>query len=220
MVTRKAIWFGFCAFLLLAWCPVHGQKIDDELNRSERPTRKESRLQVGIGGNFRIDNPDKQSYVPSVAARMYYFFHPIVAVRTGLEYNALTRLGNEFHYHTLALSIGLRINAREKYLIPFLEGGLWLPLHWGTSRGTGYTDFQPGLRFAAGLSIGISRKVALDFCVAQIFNHIETPRTSFAPPPGASTYPPLTAGDSHRAFLEPEEIYNPATAEFVVRIGW
>ncbi|MEW5795469.1 MAG: hypothetical protein AB1772_03825 [Candidatus Zixiibacteriota bacterium] len=186
----------------------------DEFGTSGRGSRREPPLQIGIGIDFRVDDLDRYTYVPSVAGRVYYFFHPIVALRAGVAHNSVTRLGKSASFHTVAFDLGLHINARVRVVIPYLETGFWLPIHWGTNTGREFSGFRPGLRFAVGISVGVTTDVALDFSLAQVLNHISVPRDHVVllpPSPHEFIVGPYSP--------EPEGEYNPAIAEFVVRIG-
>jgi hypothetical protein len=197
--------------------PVIAEDGNSEFGELGRAIRLEPKLQAGFGFDFRIDDLDNYSYVPSVTGRFYYFFHPVVALRAGLTFNSLTRLNYGASYHTLATDVGLRFNARETRLIPFLETGFTFPLYWGIDRGFEYTDFQPGVRFAVGLSIGVTSDMAFDFAVSQILNQM--PRSEIYPmsPVGPDAACPL--GLYCRPQGNPRGAYNSTQVEFAVRMG-
>lgn len=187
---------------------------DDGFVDGFRPVRSEPRLQAGFGFDFRIDDLDRYRYVPSVSGRFYYFFHQLVAMRAGLTFNSLTKLNGGTSYHTLALDFGLRVNLEETGISPFMESGFWLPVYWGVDRGWEYTDFQPGLRFALGLSVAASDRIAFDFSLGQVLNHIS----------GREMLPLMPPVDPYRPFIwpyrkHPTGAYNATRLEFVVRIG-
>lgn len=191
---------------------------DSEFGELGRAIRLEPKLQAGFGFDFRIDDLNKYSYVPSVTGRFYYFFHPVVALRAGVAFNSLTKLNNRASYHTLAADVGLRFNAREPHLIPFLETGFTFPVYWGIDQGFEYTDFQPGLRFAAGLSIGVNSDMAFDFAISQVLNQMpETEVYPMSSSIGATA--PCPIGMYCRPWRNPRGAYNSTRLEFTVRMG-
>lgn len=189
----------------------------DDFADEYRPVRQEPRLQVAFGFGFRVDDLNQYRYVPSVSGRLYFFFHRMVALRTGLVYNSLTKLNSSTSYRTLALDVGLRVNARETTVIPFIETGLWLPIYWGTQYGRDYTDYQPGLRFAIGLSFAANETMAFDLIVSQVLNHVFQYRDMVmsSPPFGNA---PCRIGENCFPRDNPTGAYNATRFEFVVRI--
>jgi len=212
--------FRIIAFLgLVAFgTAVRAGEHNNEFGEIGRAVRLEPRLQAGFGFDFRIDDLNKYSYVPSVTGRFYYFFHPIVALRAGVAFNSFTKLNYGASYHTLTTDVGIRFNARETHLIPFLETGFTFPVYWGIDQGFEYTDLQPGMRFAAGLSIGVTSDMAFDFAISQILNQMPQSEVYYVSAP-VDPDVDCPVGMYCHPWRNPRGAYNSTQIEFAVRMG-
>ena len=212
-MKQRMTWQLSLLLLTMMGATVCGGQLDNFAGDVQR-VRTEPVYQAGMLVGFRLDDLDKYTYVPSVGGNFYYFFHPMVAIRTGFAYNSLTRLTPGTSYHTFVGEVGLRVNTSRTPVVPFLEAGLSFPYVWGVNRGYEYVDFQPGVKISAGLSWRASKAIAFDLSVNQIINHWrsrDVVLTEPAPcPPGVECSP---------LRQEPDGAYNPTLLELVARFG-
>ena len=214
-MKKHVMWQLPVLLLTVMGATVFGDQLDDFAQDVQR-ARTEPVYQAGVIVGFRLDDLDKYTYVPTVGVNFYYFFDMLVALRAGFAYNSLTRLGPGTSYHTVVSDIGLRANASNAPVVPFLEFGFSFPYYWGVDRGYEYVDFQPGLKICAGLTWRVSKTIAFDLSAYQIINHwpdeiVTAPSNPSAPcPPGVECSP---------LRQEPDGVYNPTLLELVARFG-
>ena len=196
--------------LLIGGIAVAGEA-SNEFNDSGDHVRAETKYQIGLTTDFRLDGLGENSYVPSLGGRFYYFFSPEMALCAGVTYNSFTRLSTPTSYQTVAADVALRFNFPKALVTPYLETGLWLPYFWGVNRGYAYDDFHPGARFAGGLSFAMSQGVSLDLSVSQVVNHLNEEIIFTSPPPFVD--------GAIRPCHDPYGAYNETRVELGVRLA-
>ena len=204
--------------LLAVMSSAFGDSFDD-YGQAEQGMRTESVFQAGIITSYRLDDLNKYDYVPSLGGQLYYFFHPMVALRAGFSHNSLTRLSRDVSYHSIVADIGMRVNTSHTRVVPFLETGFSFPYVWGVNRGYEYADLQPGALVGAGLSLRVSKSLAFDLSILHIINRLNT-QIDFLPMPGEFGYAPCPPGeDCPPLRSQPTGAFNPTLLELVVRFG-
>lgn len=167
---------------------------------------------VEVGFAYRLDDPEYHDYVPSECIRVYYRLVSPLQLRLGVLHNSFTRLSSRTSYHTIAADLSLKVRFDHRWLSPYIESGVWMPVYWGIDDGRRYDDDHPGLRIAAGMSFRFSPTVSLEAGVSQVLNYIDDDYIVAAP------MPPLGGGGYYRREA-PNGAYNEACFEAGLCVG-
>jgi hypothetical protein len=191
--------------------PILAEDFSTEFRGDDPSAGSGPKWSVGVGTDYRLDDPEYHDYVPSECVQLYYRLASTLHLRLGFLHNSLTRLSSETCYHTVAADLGLRFHFDHSWATPYIESGFWMPYYWGVDDGHKYDDYHPGLRVAAGLSFRLSSSVRLNMGCSQVLNYIRQDYIVATP------IPPIGGGYYFRD--APTGAYNEARFEAGICFG-